>query len=837
MRIITRNLGDYTIGRIANMLTQIEETSPRDNRNIARAKRRATQRTARKCVVCLTKPASGVGRSSKCDDCRNTDEFRHWGRKYNQILVHVDTEGDGNDNTLCASYGREDGSSDTLFSSDPVEILKFWMVALHGKWHGKTQIAAAFIFNYDSGMLVKPFLTDRLYSMRLIMKARVQENYLCDFRTHKTCARKPGDKLAKDINGKVCCLDIDNVIEVIKGLGELPFLAYDPRSHMAIATTPNRRFYAEYRPKGENNEGYLRLDIHDQGKAFTGGLEKVIDDWRPELTNQQRSIIQWGKMTRTNAFNPIDVNRLRFADDESYDVARMIIDRAEKRRAKYGSVEPLVAEYSESECIAAARCARLLINNVKESAGVHVQAGKLFGAGSVAAAVLKKYGVATRDETVVNEDIDYIAKATYFGGMIETPCVGFFPGRANEEDINSAYSHVMRSLPCMRDGHGQWNSATYNQSFKKILSRPGLTVGHARITWFVHTEHKGSTPPFMVRRSDGRVAQTLFQENIWVPLPELATALKRYRHIKIHEIVWWEPKCKCGYPFKYMEDAYIKRLDFKRLKGEAEEFSPEYYKYDAYQNAIKLGVLNSAYGKLAQQRPTLGEFTNLHYASMITAGIRSIVRERTWRREDEGGIVIYQHTDAAMSVNTHVEDEGNALGAWGLETKKKAIDLVICQPGLMTSLYEDESHRKMATRGVNRLDFFNMVKQWAKTNDFTKHPSEWDKLIVPGQRMITLRQAMVRKGGPNIASTWEDHPLTIQFDSDKRNYDNAVPIDGIPTAWIIPPLHSVDDPASESDIAAIHEAMIRATEDGNYDHTEERFGGDEWAETDGFKGE
>jgi hypothetical protein len=435
------------------------------------------------------KPVESTGNKALyCNQCKATDKTLHYGirdRSLEEIIVHVDTEGDGKGNIVSASYGREDGTSGSIITGSAPEIIMWWIENLSGTHHGKRQIVGAFHFNYDTAVLAK--FMDRSSSLRIIHKAKSTGGIICNSVKCK-CS-------------KIHAFDREAATRIITTGGEGDAITWDARSCIAIAATPKRRFYAEYRPHGWSFREYKALDIHDMGTAFVGGLERVIDTWLPELAPEQRDIIAWGKQARKQGFRDTDTTK--------------------------------AALYSEAECVAAARCARLLISTISDAAEVKMKANALFGSGSLATAAFRKHRLADRLHTEENSKIDVIAQMTYFGGLIETPVIGIIDGSIHEEDLNSAYPAAMVTLPCMKSGHGKWKTAEKGISIHKF----GLddnTVGHVKVDWRVTAF---STPPFMVRDKYGSVYQPLQGHDVWVTMAEYVNACKNFKGSKSDFIV------------------------------------------------------------------------------------------------------------------------------------------------------------------------------------------------------------------------------------------------------------------------------------------------------------
>lgn len=727
------------------------------------------------CQQCGGKIDNGNPHALYCNACRKADPHYHRGRKSRalpEMIVHVDTEGDGKGNILCASYGREDGSSDTIHTSDPVKIIHWWIDNLTGTYNGYRQIIGAFHFNYDAAVLTR-FMDEKIGRLRLIHKARTKpdDQLICN-RAIMAGLKHNQKRCPK----KFHAFDSKQTAKILTTGGEENVITYDPETSLAIAATPKRRYYVEYRPKGWDYNGYRALDIHDMGMAFIGGLEQVIDTWQPELSPAQRDIIRWGKQARKDGDGKFD-----------------------------GGTPEQIAAYSEAECIAAARCARLLIDTISEAVGVKIRADKLYGSGSLATAAFREHKFPTNSQTVRNDEIDDIAQLTYFGGLIETPVIGIIRRLVFEEDLNSAYPARMVTMPCMRDGHGGWK--WINRGFKNpsVYGITENTIGHVLMkTWYVDTL---STPPFMVRDKTGCVYQPLRGNSIWVTMSEYVAAVKQFglASIQAEKAVFWEQTCNCPSPLAWLAELYDKRLAIKeQMKGHVRG-SSEWQRLNCHQEAIKL-VINSCYGKLAQRRPVIGPYTNLHYASHITGGTRAMVRERTWKREKGGSIVIYQHTDSVLTVGKKppAREVGTQLGQWGLEDKQ-TIDPFILQPGLMTGLTDG----KTATRGVGKSDFKICAEYYANNYDLTRHPTEWETLKVPTRRMISRKMAQFRNK-PELAGLFVDDEIELQPSRYKRDLESAYPVPGQPEAWFVPPIEYVDDPVTSlSDIEKLQKEVAQ----------------------------
>lgn len=757
------------------------------------------------CKACGRKFTATDSRRKYCDQCRKADKHRNRTRRKPYMFVSVDGEAlqkvrtDYNAGSMrlgSLSYGREDGSSGTLWGS-PKEILSQLVDVLHDRQTYDTpdgkfkQAVVAFHFNWDAAVISKEFTPHDApkYNYQIIRKVQSKiKTSLCGadhdpadcprWHDHDEMDRKEANDLGIEVDeeweGLMHRWNPDDMNIIIGEGGETDLIVWDRSSKLAIAATPKRRFYIEHRPHGDRYEEWRRVDIHDTGTAFVGGLLSVIDAWNPELTQEQKDIIEWGKKARTTHFE--------------------------------NAPEDKIAAYSEAECVAHARVCRKLVETVSAAAHVVLHENKLFGSGSIAQAALRHYGVPKREESDLGEE--WKALYTYFGGKIETPVIGLIPGLVDEEDINSAYPAKMINIPCMRGGHGHW--VTRKRGVRDVLSRTTAVVGHVLVSWDF-TGTSTSTLPFMVRARNSNVYTPYRQRRTWVTLAEYRAALEKFgNNIIEHECYYWEPDCDCEEPFGFLADLYKKRLEIKEKQGAVEKFSREWWELQVQQLAIKL-VINSIYGKLAQRRPQVGSYTNLHLASYITGATRAQVNQRAWEVEDAGGTVVYQHTDSVLSIGAEPLDEGSALGAWGME--KPTEDLVIVQPGLATSI---SGTGKTASRGVKADVFIEAVIDYASKVDFTQHPRNWPPLVVEQTQMISRRMAMAR-GEPETAGNFETTTMTINLMPRKRDGERAEQIPTMPTAWKVPPIETVLEPATLESIKVYQSQLEKRRKAGMFD--------------------
>lgn len=858
------------------------------------------------------KPRSNNTR--RCDLCQAKNKHRHATRtKLPEMACSFDNEaiqdGEGNDARMkgkCLSWGLENGESGTYFwkwdddvpytERGPVGAI-LYMCELIGKPYELKQPwgehpagtkvrlrPVSFHFNFDAAILLKDFDFAQMEVVRkvqrkiesIVCRATHGENETCDKLTNRAAllaalqkeiasqektgtTPNSGDSEAnvtvEDVKDQIIhAYDVEDIIAALIEGGEGDLAVWDPKSQLAVTHTPRRRFYAEIRPNGDYYGGWKwKLDVHDTGSSFVGGLEKSIDDWNPPISPKQRADIARGKQGRKVGFKD-------FTDDE-------------------------IAAYSEAECVAHAMMCRMLLDTVLDVSNVPMKLTDLFGSGSVAKAHLDHWQVPRRGmkPTATNRSIlDYedIAQQTFFGGLIHTPLIGRVPivdMDGNElfvigQDINSAYPDKFVRVPCMR--------RTVDKKTRKIidcgkwvetnrLPNEKHEVGHVLASWDISIpDPEGnivdketgeryssptSTPPFVVRGKNMGVYHPVKGVDTWVTLAEFREAKKEFGpKVKGHKFLYFRENCKCGNPnpLERVQRMYDERLAVKekadaiadQCKKDGIELTQEFWSLWARQLTIKL-VINSIYGKFGQMRPQPGAYTNLHIASFITGATRAQMRRKIWDIEALTGIIAYVHTDAGYALVTvkpgetleekrtslDMDDQGPELGKFGAENPTR--DGLLWQAGL--TYFREKQKKgawvrggKVAARGIgtsvweaaadgtlNQADMGEI--------DFTRHPKEWPAIYATDRTMYGLRKSFAL-GKPELAGTFQNTEKKLSvFRTDvvdgqiviphgqRRDYENAVQVDGIPTLWTVPPIAMVSDPATAADIKQHRSLLAR----------------------------
>lgn len=287
------------------------------------------------------------------------------------------------------------------------------------------------------------------------------------------------------------------------------------------------------------------------------------------------------------------------------------------------------------------------------------------------------------------------ARGSYYGGWFEIFMHGHV-GNVWEYDINSAYPYVIASLPCLHttDGH----DGSYTRGSGDGHPRSGYVLVYGTVRG--QDDYIGTMPHRTKRGSILRPHVT----RGWYWLHELDAAKRAglVESVEVEEWVAYEP-CSCSPPFN-PSDIGIERM--YQLRLEVGKNSPQ-------GKGFKL-VYNSAYGKTAQ---SVGQpkYSNPVYASLITAGCRTLILDAIATHPSKSRAVAMVATDGVYFTSPHpsLTLDPNRLGAWD-ETAKTGMTLFM--PGVY---WDDKTRDKIKTgdtpslksRGINARDLADQIER------------------------------------------------------------------------------------------------------------------------------
>jgi hypothetical protein len=366
--------------------------------------------------------------------------------------------------------------------------------------------------------------------------------------------------------------------------------------------------------------------ICDTGSFFQCSFLKAIDpkNWRePIVSDKEYEIIKAGKDKRADATKPTEE----------------------------------MAVYNRLENEVLARLMATLNNGFREM-GINLAPGQWFGPGQSAQTWMKNNGIPQGEEITktVPTDMLIAAKESYFGGWFEIMMHGIIPGESHEYDINSAYPYIISRLPCLL--HGE---------YKRGNGKPTKDTGYVLVYASVSSYKKGYTRligTMLHRESHDTILRPDRTEG-WYWLHEINAAKRAglILHCHIYKWISYDP-CNCQPPLQNVTSLYDLRL-------KAGKDTP-------LGKSAKL-TYNSKYGKFAQ---SIGHpiFANSIYASLITAGCRTMILDAIATHPQTSEDVCMVATDAVYFVTPHPSlPLSNKLGDW---EHKIHSNLTLFKPGV-----------------------------------------------------------------------------------------------------------------------------------------------------------
>jgi hypothetical protein len=321
------------------------------------------------------------------------------------------------------------------------------------------------------------------------------------------------------------------------------------------------------------------------------------------------------------------------------EVSRIAEMKASRAQFSDESAEQMLA-YCLEEC-------RLLVEMMGKLRDALIEGGipieQWYGAGAIAAAIMKKEGVKKYLERLPPEKYSIPIMSAYFGGRFELYRSGEHMG-VYTYDIRSAYPHIMRSLPCL-------THATYRESKGFIESEWGLY----EVEWNV--SKSAPWPPFPFRLRDRRIIYP-YSGKGWYHASEVRAAVRAFGSaITIRSSIIIDLHCPDGLcqPFGFIP-AYFKFRSLLKERGSQAQLT------------IKLG-LNSLYGKTAQGVGFIGPdnearkppFQSYLWAGMITAGTRAMLLDAIRQAPED---ILWTATDGLVSRVPLWLECGEELGKW-----------------------------------------------------------------------------------------------------------------------------------------------------------------------------
>lgn len=399
------------------------------------------------------------------------------------------------------------------------------------------------------------------------------------------------------------------------------------------------------------------MSICDTGHFFQMGLLKVIDpaQWKddpqgPVCTPEEYALVEKGKGGR--------------GDDVLDDDMRL---------------------YNHLENRILARVMGRLAAGFKVN-GVKLSKNQYYGPGAAAQKWLQKEGVIKRKEVedIVPEWALRECKGSYYGGWFEIFSHGLIGTKQMSTwnyDINSAYPHAIRDLPCLL--HGRWDRGSGSNWGKApyILCHASVTSASNRVGAMPH------------RRHDSTIIRPTVTSG-WYWLDEIQASEKAglVDSYTVDRWVTYTPECDHR-PLESIQEMYDYRLKIG--------------KNSAAGMGTKL-IINSDYGKFAQ---SIGgaPYGNWFYASRITASCRIQILNAIASHPGGPESVLMVATDGIVFDGRHPGlPISRRLGEW---EQKEYHELVLFMPGVYWHNSGKDNLLKVKTRGVPKAEFQRNIWQ------------------------------------------------------------------------------------------------------------------------------
>lgn len=338
--------------------------------------------------------------------------------------------------------------------------------------------------------------------------------------------------------------------------------------------------------------------------------------------------------------------------------------------------------------------------------GVKLSKGQWYGPGQVAQTWLRGRapGHDLLWEKVPKWFLD-AARKSYFGGWFEIMIHGIIPGISYEYDINNAYPFIESTLPCLL--HGKYTRGTGKPP---KLNDGDICLVHAKVKSPETGKSRYAYIGTMLHRTpEGRICRPMRTQG-WFWWHELEAAVRAKLvspNVEWFEWMRYEP-CDCLPPLRELKFLYQMRLDVGK------------------KSPIGIGAklaANSSYGKLAQ---SVGEpqFANPIYASLITAGCRSMICDAIATHPGGKKDVAMVATDGVYFLHKHPSlPISDRLGEWDYSERP---NLTLFRPGFY---WDDDTRRafmdgrdvRFKARGINAADFGSQLEA------VDKRFSEWQR--------------------------------------------------------------------------------------------------------------
>jgi len=465
------------------------------------------------------------------------------------------------------------------------------------------------------------------------------------------------------------------------------------------------------------------------------------------------------------------------------------IRAGKEKRAAFNIDDETIAEYNALEI-------RLLQELMDRFRAACVEAGyvprKWQGPGQLAETMLRTHGVPMSKNVPLLNDEEYrglveFGRNAYYGGRFEVGMIGPVNVPCDQWDINSAYPHAMRYLPCLQHGgweyyedpaqipSGHWDRPRGIRGERFALCEGSFTpIENYRSLWY----------GLPIRTATGGIVYPAAGRG-WYWSFEIQSA--RHQTFKTDSAWVYTRLCDCQ-PLAFVEGVYNTR---QRLGKNGPGI------------VLKLG-LNSLYGKMVQ---SIGfpKYSNPIWASFITAYPRMMIQYFIHSSPEClggncGRDIVMVATDSVATITRRTDfEDSSELGGWSCEHHPDGMFVV--QPGV----YFGSSGKPTKTRGFTRTvvdtyedEFRTVFAEMVESGDLTR-----GQVALPINLFVGIRYALQRRN-TSLLGQWIEYGTVetpgkiLSFDwtskrgamainpTDYRSWIQTFPHEGSPEIETIP---------------------------------------------------
>jgi hypothetical protein len=378
------------------------------------------------------------------------------------------------------------------------------------------------------------------------------------------------------------------------------------------------------------------------------------------------------------------------------------------------------------------------------------------GPGALAAYLLRDQGATKwHSKDKIPLEVKSAIRHAYAGGRFTGALCGLYLGPVYTADLNSAYIYACSLLPRM--DRGTWQRQNPGDVDPGNLPRFGLyrLEFDAGSSWKDKADRKAiPEPPYpLFHRSKNGVLRWPSKTVGWYWTPEAELVLGG-SHTKILEAWVWNDDG--SYPFKFVHDAYHRRLELQHDENPAEKA----YKW----------ALAAMYGAFArrvgwnQQTRKAPPSHELAWAGFITSWCRAAVLPpalQAWRKGNGRGLISIDTDGVCSTVPFDAKDlpngVGEALGQWKLS---EFTGILQWQNGIYWLRNSDGVWEDPKSRGIPKGTIpFEAALETFKAMDYSERPFKHPTLSLVRTRFIGYSQAL--RGQHGQWRKWVTNPVRI----------------------------------------------------------------------------